>query len=110
MEPIKIEVQTMPVKRLEADQVFHGGNLEAFTFNSTADLQPVEELSEALGQPRAVESLQFGTGMKHTGYNIFALGQPGTDRHTMVEQVLDRQLKDLSTPDDWCYVNNFEEK
>ncbi len=100
----------MPVSRLEADKVFHACNLEQFTFNTTADLEPIEELSEALGQPRAVESLRFGTGMEQQGYNIFALGHPGTGRHRMVEQVLDRQLKDLPPPDDWCYVNNFDDQ
>lgn len=57
--------------------------------------EPIEELSDALGQPRAVEALRFGAGMKHTGYNIFALGPPGSGRHTMVEQVLKRQMMDL---------------
>lgn len=100
----------MPVKRLEADEVFHACNLAKFTFETTADLEPIEELSEALGQPRAVESLRFGTGIRHHGYNIFALGQPGTGRRSMIEQVLNRQLKDEQLPDDWCYVNNFEEQ
>jgi lon-related putative ATP-dependent protease len=100
----------MPVQRLEVDKVFHACNLAKFTFETTADLEPIEELSEALGQPRAVESLRFGTGIRHHGYNIFALGQPGTGRRSMIEQVLNRQLKDEPPPDDWCYVNNFEEQ
>ena len=99
----------MSVKRLEVNQVFHSCDLDKFTFNTTADLEPIEALSDALGQPRAVESLRFGTGMQHHGYNIFALGHPGTGRHSMVEQVLNRQFKDAPPPDDWCYVNNFED-
>ncbi len=100
----------MSVKRLEVDQVFHACDLDKFTFNTTADLEPIESLSDALGQPRAVESLRFGSGMQHHGYNIFALGQPGTGRHSMVEQVLKGQFKDAPSPDDWCYVNNFEDQ
>ncbi|MBW6507909.1 MAG: AAA family ATPase [Desulfuromonadales bacterium] len=100
----------MPVNRLEADQVFRACNLEQLKFETTADLEPIKELSEALGQPRAVESLRFGTGMEHQGYNIFVLGQSGTGRHTMAAQVLEGQLKKLSPPDDWCYVNNFDDQ
>ena len=100
----------MPINRLEADQVFHACDLEQLGFKTTADLEPIEELSEALGQPRAVESLRFGTGMDHQGYNIFVLGQSGTGRHTMAAQVLERQLKQLPPPDDWCYVNSFDDE
>jgi lon-related putative ATP-dependent protease len=102
--------RAMPVNRLEADQVFQACNLEQLQFETTADLEPIKELSDALGQPRAVESLRFGTGMEHQGYNIFVLGQSGTGRHTMAAQVLERQLKKLSPPDDWCYVNNFDDQ
>jgi lon-related putative ATP-dependent protease len=100
----------MPANRLEADQVFQACNLENLKFETTADLEPIKDLSEALGQPRAVESLSFGTGMEHQGYNVFVLGQSGTGRHTMVAQVLERQLQKLSPPDDWCYVNNFDDQ
>jgi len=99
----------MVVERLIAEDVYQACDLSRFTFNTSADLEPIEDLSEALCQPRAVESLRFGTGIRREGYNIFALGPPGTGRHSMVRQVMDRNFEDSETPDDWCYVNNFED-
>ena len=99
----------MAVQRLNAEAVYHACDIDKFSFNSTADLEPLEELSEALGQPRAVASLQFGTGMKRPGFNIFALGPPGTGRHRMVRQSLDKQAKAANVPSEWCYVNNFDD-
>src|SRR6056297_2032590 len=96
----------MNVKRLSADAVYHACDTSRFTFDTTADLKPLEELSEALGQPRAVASLRIGTGMKRQGYNIFALGPPGTGRHSMVRQTLDQKAREEAVPSDWCYINN----
>jgi lon-related putative ATP-dependent protease len=98
----------MTVKRLDADAAYHGCDVNSLRFRTTADLEPLSELSEALGQPRAVDSLRFGTGMKRQGFNIFALGPPGTGRHSMVRQTLDQKAKAETPPSDWCYVNNFE--
>ncbi len=98
----------MTVQRLEAHAVYHACAVDQFSFSSTAELEPLSELSEALGQPRAVDSLRFGTGMKRQGFNIFALGPPGTGRHSMVRQTLDQRAREDAVPSDWCYVNNFE--
>jgi lon-related putative ATP-dependent protease len=100
----------MSVAPLKADAAYQGCDIEKFSFKTTAELSPLEELSEALGQPRAVESLRFGTGMKRQGFNIFALGPPGTGRHSMVRQTLDKKARDACVPSDWCYVNNFEDQ
>ncbi len=83
----------MAPRRLNADSVYHACDAGLFSFNTTADIEPLEELSEALAQPRAVESLRFGTGMPRHGFNIFALGTPGTGRHSMVRQTLDKKAK-----------------
>lgn len=46
-----------------------------FDFNTTDDL-PAE--TQVVGQDRAVEALEFGMTMESDGYNVFALGPPGT--------------------------------
>lgn len=99
----------MTLQRLNADAVYHSCDTERFSFNTTADIGPLDELSEALSQPRALESLKFGTGMRRHGFNIFALGQPGTGRHSMVRQTLDKKARHSHVPSDWCYVNNFKD-
>jgi lon-related putative ATP-dependent protease len=42
------------------------------------------------------------------GYNIFVLGLPGSGRTTLSQEYLVRKAASEPTPDDWCYVNNFE--
>ena len=77
-----------------------------FEFATTADL-PV--ITEMIGQERAIGAMQFGIGMTHEGYNLFVLGSAGAGKHTLLEQFLAERAKTEPTPDNWCYVNNFEE-
>jgi predicted ATP-dependent protease len=60
-----------------------------------------------LGQERAAEALEFALRLRHKGYNVYALGPPGTGRHDLTEEVLRRHAAAQSTPPDICYVNNF---
>ena len=79
---------------------------EALGFESTDELADLEEV---IGQDRAVEAVRFGIGIRQDGYNMFALGPPGVGKHTMVRQFLEQQAAREATPDDWCYVHNFED-
>lgn len=99
----------MAPRRLAAEEVYNACEIEKFSFQTTAGIEPLEEISQALAQPRAVESLKFGTDMQRRGFNIFALGPPGTGRHSMVRQTLDKKAGQCRVPSDWCYVNNFED-
>jgi lon-related putative ATP-dependent protease len=75
-----------------------------FSFETTASLAP---LSEILGQPRAVQALAFGTRAAAHGFNLFALGLPGSGKTTLIRQYLERQAAGQPVPPDLCYVHNF---
>ncbi len=77
-----------------------------FDFASTEEL---EDLSAVIGQNRAVEALDFGLGIPSPGYHSFAVGPPGTGKATIVRRLLDDQARERPVPDDWCYVNNFDD-
>lgn len=77
-----------------------------FEFTTTADLP---DLDEVLGQPRATEAIRFGMGIRGPGFNLFALGEPGTGRRQVIETFLKERAGDEATPPDWCYVYNFGE-
>jgi lon-related putative ATP-dependent protease len=64
-------------------------------------------LETIIGQERAVRALQFGLGIKNSGFNIYVAGPPGTGRTTAVEQFLAAVARDKPAPADWGYVNNF---
>ena len=62
-----------------------------------------------VGQPRAVAALQFGIGMARDGYNIFALGAPGTGKRTLTLRSLEEHAATRAVPPDLCYVYNFDD-
>lgn len=75
-----------------------------FDFDTTTHLPG---LKEVLGQPRAVAALEFGTGMASHGFNLFALGLPGSGKTTLIREYLERRAAAQAAPPDLCYVNNF---
>jgi len=75
-------------------------------FSTTDDVQPVKD---GISQPRALESLEFGTAIEHDGYNLFAFGEPGSGRHTLIGNYLRARASERPAPSDWCYVNNFSD-
>ena len=76
-----------------------------FDFQTTSELTDVGEI---VGQARALEALRFGVGIQHHGYNLYVLGPAGGGKHSAVLQFLTDQATAKPRPDDWCYVNNFE--
>jgi hypothetical protein len=79
-------------------------NPEDLRFQTTADITDGPEI---IGQPRAVESIRFGVGLAHEGYNIFALGPVGTGKRFLVEHFLHQESQRRPVPSDICYINNF---
>ncbi len=73
-------------------------------FGTTSDLPDIEEI---IGQSRAVEALRFGVAMERPGYNLFALGPPGTGKRSLIERYLGERAREAPTPSDWCYVHDF---
>ena len=79
---------------------------QQFAFATTEELF---DLTEIVGQERAIEAVQFGIGIRRDGYNLFALGPAGMGKHTLIRRFLEQQATTEPTPSDWCYVNNFDE-
>jgi lon-related putative ATP-dependent protease len=91
---------------LPAERLFTPCDTTHFQFTTTADL---DELTEVIGQERALAAVRFGIGIHREGYNLYVLGPPGTGKTTAVRQYLRQQVIDAPRPDDWCYVNNFDD-
>lgn len=73
-------------------------------FESTAELP---DHDGTIGQPRALDALQFGLEIGTSGYNIFVAGSPGSGRLTTVRDHLLRLAAERPVPDDWVYVQDF---
>lgn len=97
----------MTVRQLKPDSLFQCCDPEQFDFRTTAEL---EDLTEVIGQPRAVDAVKFGMGIRRQGYNLFALGPAGMGKHSLVQRYATKQAATEPLPPDWCYVNNFKER
>jgi len=75
-------------------------------FATTAELQ---DLDQIVGQDRAVEAVRFAIGMRHDGYNLFALGPEGIGKYHVIRQFLERRAATEPVPPDVCYVHDFEQ-
>ena len=84
----------------------------------TADLSqqlisqcPTEQIDHLsfIGHERAKEALDFGLSMSAVGFNIFAMGDHGTGRQTLIKQMLNAFASEQDTPPEWCYINNFDD-
>jgi lon-related putative ATP-dependent protease len=94
------------LKPLAVKDLYRVCDPSQFDFATTSDL---EDLTEIIGQARALEAIHFGIGIKKDGYNIFALGPAGTGKHAVVTQLLSQKAASEPEPSDWCYLNNFDQ-
>lgn len=75
-----------------------------FEFASTEELPPLEG---TIGQERALTAIDFGIGIRNSGFNLFILGQPGTGRTSAIKAHLTIHAENQTVPDDWCYVHDL---
>ncbi|VBB08557.1 endopeptidase la (lon) serine protease (s16) signature [Lucifera butyrica] len=75
------------------------------SFETTASVPP---LNVMIGQERAVKAVEFGLFTKIPGYNIFISGLVGTGKITYAKSAVHKVAQKQEVPNDWCYVNNFE--
>src|SRR5919204_419666 len=74
-------------------------------FEWTADVEP---LVGTIGQPRALEAIDFGLEVPTAGYNLFLTGPPGSGRMSTVLDMLRRVAAERPAPYDWVYVHDFD--
>jgi lon-related putative ATP-dependent protease len=94
------------IKPLETAQLYRHCGTAHLAFKTTAEL---EDLSEIVGQARAMEAIRFGVAVHHDGYNMFVLGPAGAGHYELVRRELESAAAAKPASPDWCYVNNFEQ-
>ncbi len=92
--------------KLSPDRLRKVKDPKSWGFKTTAELRSGRSL---IGQERAVESISFGLNVPGRGYNIFVTGYPGSGRTSYALERLKERARDISAPDDWVYVYNFDE-
>ncbi len=105
----------MSITPLRGGQLYRPSTLSklAADCKSTKYLQPLDQI---IGQDRAQQAVEFAMSIKEKGYNIYALGNNGLGKRTMILRYLNRHEPNdnNSAPNnsavfDWCYVINFDE-
>ncbi len=94
------------LKKVAKKELYHCCEPSEFSFKTTDEIEP---LKETIGQKRALSALDFGLGIDSHGFNIYILGESGTGKMTTIKAILNEKAKDEPTPNDWCYVYNFND-
>lgn len=92
--------------KLSAEQLRHEPKPAIFNFSSTEELPQLEII---IGQERALRAISFGVNIKSQGYHMYALGPVGTGKKTIIRKFLKTDAEAKAVPDDWLYVNNFND-
>ncbi len=95
----------MTVSPLHFNQLYKTCDDELIQFRTTSEL---EYLDSPLGQERALAAIDFCINVNSDGYNLFCVGPEGTGKTSLIKRQLTEAAKKRKTPDDWCYINNFE--
>ena len=93
-----------PLAALPPEVLYTACDPAALRFASTEELP---DLDAAQIHGRAVEAMHLGLDMPHAGYNLFVLGETGSGRHAIIQQLLEAERQNGQPPADWCYVYNF---
>jgi len=91
--------------KLSSDELYSCCNPQRFNFETTEELP---DLTETIGQTRALDAIDFGLNLDSTGFNIFILGDNGTGKSATIRTILEKKAAEERVPEDWCYVYNFE--
>mgnify|MGYP000032271947 CR=1 FL=1 len=73
-------------------------------FSSTEEVPP---LVGTIGQPRALDAIEYGLEVPTRGFNLFVAGAPGSGRLSTVLDLVQARAATTPVPDDWVYVHNF---
>lgn len=91
---------------LNPEKLRQRADLKELTFETTDE---IVDLTEFVGQSRALKAVHFGINIQSEGYHLYAMGPPGIGKHSIIRTMLLEMASKQQTPSDWCYVYNFED-
>jgi lon-related putative ATP-dependent protease len=92
------------VTPVPVDRLARRAELSGLNFATTADLPAGDG---PLGQERALDAIRFGAEMQASGFNLFVIGTPDSDKERVVRALLEERARARPSPPDWVYLNNF---
>lgn len=80
-------------------------NPNMFKFETTDELDDSDLI---YGQDRGIKALEFGINVDSKGYNLYLEGPSGVGKTMYTKRYVSKVASKKKTPDDWCYIYNFE--
>ena len=96
----------MTIVKLDRNQARWRCDPSSLGFKNTGELDVSIGI---LGQPDAIEALQYGIETRALGSNVFVRGLSGFGRMPLINQVVTQSSIGSVTLPDRCYVYNFSE-
>ncbi len=93
------------VAPLTAKDLMRACDAREFGLHSASEVDPSAFI---LGQDRALEAVDFGSRIAHSGFNLFVMSPPGTGAKDVIRRRLASKAARETPPADWVYVNNFD--
>jgi lon-related putative ATP-dependent protease len=90
---------------LQAEELRRRCDPHRLGFSTTEEVPPLEG---TVGQPRALEAIEFGLEIDGAGYNVLATGPLGTGKHSVLARHLRERAADRPAPSDLICAFNFE--
>jgi len=78
----------------------------ALGFTDTSEL--VTQALPWIGQERAQTAARFGLEMAQANYNLFVIGEEGSGRSTLLQEMMHNVAATRAVPPDLCYLHNFD--
>lgn len=96
----------MPLTKLIPEQLRLTLDPAELGFSDTSEL--VADPLPWIGQERAEKAARFGLSLDQPGYNLFALGEVGSGRSSLLETAMREAAAQRPVPPDLCYLHNFD--
>ncbi|MDO8448350.1 MAG: ATP-binding protein [Rhodoferax sp.] len=96
----------MPISSLASGQLRVTIDPVSLGFSDTSELLQLP--LPWIGQERAEAAARFGLGMDQPDYNLFVLGEVGSGRSSLLQQVMQAVAVSKAVPPDLCYLHNFD--
>lgn len=93
--------------KLAVEQLSHQISAQHPAFQENFTPNEDSSIASAL-QPRAIAALSHGVHIAQPGYNLYISGPNGSSRVAHVKTFLKPIANSRVTPNDWLYVNNFD--
>ena len=96
----------MPIVSLEPGALCLAIDPATLGFLDTSELEQLP--LPWIGQERAQIAARFGLDMAQADYNLFVLGEVGSGRSSLLQQLMKTVAANRAVPPDLCFLHNFQ--